>query len=146
MTISPWYIGSWESVYFDIFHMDSKLQRFKIIIKPDLSDASLHLINMSEITSYDFLDSLEVYRDSFCEGYRICEDTLVYFWNNHFMTWGAYVGSTPTPFTKVVTAQRNEFFDSLSLCPTSGRFVYIQVRVCSTLGLIKSGIVVVDLF
>ena len=145
MTISSWYLGSWESVYFDIFHTDSKLQRFKIIIKPDLSDASLHLINMSEITSDEFLDSLEESRDSFCEGYRICEDVLVYFWNNYFMTWGGYIGLTSAPFTNVVT-QWNEHFDSLSLCPTSGRFVCINGGVYGTPSLGNSGIVVVDLF
>ena len=144
MTTSSWYIGSWGPIYFDIFHTDSKLQRFKIIIKPDLSDASLHFLNMSEITSDDFLESLEVY----CErGYRICEDALVYFWKNRFMTWGVYVGLTSTPFTNVVK-QWSEIFDSFSLCPTSGRFVYIiNGGVYGTPSPINSsGIVVVDLF
>ena len=144
MTISSWYVGSWGSVDFEIFHTDSKLQRFKIIIKPDLSDASLHLINMSEITSGDFLESLKVSRE---EGYRICEDALVYFWSNRFMTWGVYVGLTSAPFTNVVK-QWSEIFDSFSLCPTSGRFVYINSGgVFGTPSLINSsGIVVVDLF
>ena len=48
MTPSSWYFGSWESLYFDILYTDSKLLRFKIIIKSDLGDASLHSIIKSE--------------------------------------------------------------------------------------------------
>ena len=57
-----------------------------------------------------------------CEGYRICEDALVCFWNNHG-TWGAYTGLTSAPFTNVVT-RWDGFSDSL--CPASGRFVYYK--------------------
>ena len=120
MTVSSWYFKSCESVYFDVLYTDSKLQRFKIIIKPDLSDASLHVINnMSEIVADDLMESLAF---KFCEGYRICEDALVSFWTNHEM-WGAYTGLTSAPFANVVTR-----WDGLgrvdSLCPASGRFVY----------------------
>ena len=118
MTVSSWYFGS-ESIYFDIFYTDSKLQRFKIIIKPDLSDASLHFMNMSEIISYDLMKSLTAYE--VCEEYRICEDALVYFWNNNNKTSGTYAGLISAPFTNVVT-QRDGYLHSL--CPTSGRFVY----------------------
>ena len=118
MPLSSWYFGS-ESIYFDILYKDSKLRRFKIIIKPDLSDVSLHFINMmSEINSDDLMLNLEI--QNVHEGHRICEDTLVYFWNNR-LTWGAYVGLTSAPFTNVVTRWVG-YVDSL--CPTSGRFVY----------------------
>ena len=137
MTLSSWYFGS-ESVYFDIFYTDSKLQRFKIIIKPDLSDASLHVINMSEIISDDLMESLDVYH--VCEKYQICEDALVYFWNNR-MTWGTYTGLTSASFTNVVT-RWDENFDSL--CPTSGRFVYCIYDVYG--GFTNNRIVVADLF
>ena len=136
MTVSSWYLGS-ESVYFDIFYTDSKLQRFKIVIKPDLSDASLHLINMSEIISYDLMKSLKAHR--VCEEYRICEDALVLFWNNYNnynKTSGTYAGLTSAPFTNVVT-RRDGYLHSL--CPASGRFVY-----CIYEGIMK--IVVADLF
>ena len=121
MTVSSWYFGSWDSFYFDILYTDSKLQRFKIIIEPDLSDASLHVIknNMSETISDDLIESLEEYR--ICEGYMICEDALVYFWNNR-ETWGAYTGLTSAPFTNVVT--RNYGYHIDSLCPASGTSVY----------------------
>ena len=123
MTVSSWYFGSLESFHFDILYKDSKLQRFKIIIEPDLSDASLHVVDMSEMFSDDLMESLEtIYM--LCEGYRICEDSLVCFWNlNNRGTWGAYTGLMSTPFTNVVTRwTRNEHLKSL--CPTSGRFVY----------------------
>ena len=75
--------GSWESVSgcFDILYSDSKRQRCKIIIKPDLSDASIHFINLniSEIISDD-LKHFKLYRA--CEAYRICENAIVYFWND----------------------------------------------------------------
>ena len=141
MTVSSWYFGSLDSIYFNVLYTDSKLQRFKIIIKPDLSDASLHFINMSEFISDDLKNSLEAYRIQVCDGYRICEDALVWFWNNPSRkTWGTYTGltSTPSPLTNVVTRWNGQVE---SLCPTSGRFVY-----CTDDGFIRRRIVVVDLF
>ena len=117
MIVSSWYHESWDSIYFGILYLDSKLQRFKITVKPDLSDASLHFIDISEIISDDII-TLESYTDY--DGFRICEDALVYFWNNG-KTWGAYAGLISDPFTNVVT-QWNGHVESL--CPTSGRFVY----------------------
>ena len=34
---------------------DSKLHRFKLIVEPDLSDASLHVIIISELILHDFV-------------------------------------------------------------------------------------------
>jgi hypothetical protein len=119
MTVHSWYFGSLESVYFDILCTDSKLQRFKIILKPDLNDATLHVINMSEIISDDIIDFLDSY--PVCGGYMICEDVIVYCWQNLFNTWGAYTGLTSAPFSSVVTRWDGSVY---SLCPTSGRFVY----------------------
>ena len=43
------------------------------------------------------MKSLEIYR--VCEGYRIYEEALVYFWYNHTtVTWGTYVGLTSAPW------------------------------------------------
>jgi hypothetical protein len=122
MTPSSWYIGSWESVYFDLFSTDSRLQRFKLIIKSDLSDASLHFINMSKLTLNDLKTAIDAFR--FCDGYRFCEDALVIFWIN-YKDWGAFTGLTSAPFTSVVTRWNFGLgTDSESFCPTSGRFVY----------------------
>ena len=144
MSLSSWYFGS-ESIYFDIFYTDSKLQRFKIIIKPDLSDASLHITNMSEIMLDDLTEWSESYR--VCEGYRICEDALVYFWNYRFESQILYTGLILTsadsaPFTNVVT-QWNASGGIKSICPTSGRFVY---STNDNDGNLFRQIVVVDLF
>ena len=138
MRVSSWYFGSWDSVYFGILYSDSKLQRFKIIVKPDLSDASLHFINMSEIVSDGFIDtSSESY--TYCDGFRICEDALVYF-SNYRKTWRAYTGLISAPFTDVVT-RWNGHADYL--CPASGRFVY---RTNDGHGTFTDRIVVADLF
>ena len=48
MIVASWYLGFCDSVCFDVSYMNSDRQRFKIIIKPDLSDVSLHAINMPE--------------------------------------------------------------------------------------------------
>ena len=138
MTLSSWCFGCWESIYFGILFSDSKLQRFKLIIKPDFSDASLHFVDMCEIISDGLIDSLDAYRC--CDGFRICEDALVYFWNNR-KTWGAYAGSTSAPFTNVVTRWDGHID---SLCPTSGRFVYCTDDGDGTS--INRLIIVVDLF
>ena len=104
--------------------MNSELQRFKIIIKPDLSDVSLHAINMPESIPDDFIFSpYEI-----CEEYRICEDALVFFWNN-LETWGMYTGLTSAPFTNFFARWTWNVMgrcDLESLCPASGRFVCLD--------------------
>ena len=130
MLPSSRYFDCWESIHLGILFSDSKLQRFKIAIKPDLSDASLHFINKSEIVSSDLKRSGILH-----ERYMICDNALVYFWNNEKSNWGAYAGLTSPP-TNVVT-RWNGCVNSLS--PTSGRIVYIDENRSGT-------IVVVDLF
>ena len=148
MTLSSWYFGS-ESVYFDIFHTDLKLQRFKIIIKPDLSDVSLYFINMSEIMSDDLMKLLGTGGscarsscDRIYDGYMICEGALVYFWSNwntRFQPEMLYTGLilTSAPFTNAVMGWNERIQPIHSLCPASGRFVY-----CTD----GSDVVVADLF
>ena len=118
MSVSSWYFGFLESVYFDIIYTDPILQRFKIIIEPGLSDASLHIINLPKINSEDLMKSLEKISVYHSDEYRICEDALVYSWNNR-KTWGAYTGLTSAPFTNLLTRWDGRV---KSLCPTSGRF------------------------
>jgi hypothetical protein len=145
MTVFSWYFGSWESVYFDIIYTDSIRQRFKIIIKPDLSDVSLHVINMPEIISNDLMKSL-VDGYKFYDGYMICDDALVYVWNNR-ETWGAYTGLTSAPFTNVVTRWPGNASGHIdSLFPNSGRFVYCTDDRDRDGNFVNSEITVVDLF
>jgi hypothetical protein len=69
-TTSSWYFGSSHHLYFDMTYRDRKLQRFQIMLKPDLSTASLHVINTFEVAPHDFQYIL-------LEDYRICEDAIV---------------------------------------------------------------------
>ena len=149
MTVSSWYFGSYESVYFDLLQTNSKLTRLKIVIKPDLSDASIRVTN-TYIFANDLMDSISFIR--FCEGYKVCDDALVYFWFNRNKTGGEYVGSTFVPLTNILTRWNSHSPTSVpfadddtrwdghinSLCPTSGRFVYNTDD--------GKGVVVVDLF
>ena len=108
----------------------SKRHRLKLIVKPDLSDASLHVINASEITPYYFDDV------SF-QSYRICEDTLVSCWVDRISgRHGVYTGLTSGRFANIISqggpAARMLIPDSGHhglrhfLCPASGRFVLLK--------------------
>ena len=132
-TISPWYFGTSLPLYFDMLPRDdSRIHRVKFMLnlKPDLSTASLHLINTSE-TMNDFDD------DETFENYRICEDTVVSGWSylNYCQT-GLYMQSTSARFVNVIshsglTANIMSSPDIerdylLYLCPASGRFVLLD--------------------
>ena len=123
-TISSWYFGSSQPLYFDKLCQNSKLHRFKIMLKPDLSTASLHIVNNSEVTPHNF--------NFGSENYRICEDTLVSCWiyDGHC---GVYTGLTSrfanvtwsgdlalTMFTSDMGCQYPP-----QLCPASGRFILL---------------------
>ena len=122
MTVTPWHLASLESFHFDVLYTNSKLQRFKIIIKPDFSDSSIHVINKPEVISdKNFLSQLELDED--CPGhYRICDGAHVYFWNN-YKRWNTFTGMTSAPFTNIVS-QWTSGHQVDSLCPASGRYVY----------------------
>ena len=106
---------------------NSKLHRFQIIVKPDLSDASLHVINTSELTPHDF-------EDVFFQSYRICEDILVSCWTTYDPPQcGAYTGLTSARFAHGISyggpAAKMPIFGyeyPISLCPASGRFVHLD--------------------
>jgi hypothetical protein len=129
-TICSWYFGSSQPLYFDMLCQDSKLHRFKIVVKPDLSTASLHVVKTSELTPHDL-------RCVFFDDYRICEDTLVTCWSyddlrrNQYLR-GVYMGSTSACFSNVISngpAAAKMLLPDISckyrlyLCPASGRFV-----------------------
>ena len=144
MALSPWYLGSgfMESVYFNFF-FTSKIQKCKLIIKPDLSDASLHLINISEWIYDDIITSSAQFSD---RKHKICENALVYLLNTPSRTSrtsGEYTGLilTSAPSSNVLMRWNGPVE---SLCPTSGRFVYWPHRRDEDSS--SSGIVIVDLF
>ena len=128
-TISSWYFGSSQPLYFDTLCEDSKLHRFQIMLKPDLSTASLHVIKASELTALDFNYV------SF-QSYRICEDTLVscFVEINRGGHHGVYTGITSTRSANVIShdglPHQMSFpyighGHSIFLCPASGRFAYL---------------------
>lgn len=90
-----------------------------MIIKPDLSDASLHVISIAESSplSFDPYTSFQ--------SYRLCEDTLVSFWNNsENLKCGIFSGFTSAQFSRDVGVRHWLARDCHYLCPASGRFVY----------------------
>jgi hypothetical protein len=107
------------------------LHRFKLIVKLDLSDASLHVINTFQRTTHNFDYT------SF-ESYRICEDTLVSFWEYVLpgtYQCGLYTGLTSARFADVIShdgpATRMLLSDvgynfRLFSCSASGRFVVLD--------------------
>ena len=132
-TISSWYFGSSQPLYFDALCLFSKLHRIQIMLEPDLSTASLHVINISKLTPHDF-------KDVFFQDYRICEDTLVSCWfNRRFYTdrrgrfqYGVYTGSTSARFPDAIShgdPGAKMLLPDIGLechpywCPASGRFV-----------------------
>ena len=114
ITTSPWYFGSPHPLYFDMLCQDSKFHRFKLIVEPDLSDASLHVINTSQLTlrEHDYANF---------QSLRICEDTLVSLWDSS-NDCRVYSGLTSAHFTADDFSQWIKG-SNYSLCPASGRFV-----------------------
>ena len=130
--ISSWYFGSSHPIYFDTLCAGSKLNRFQIILEPDLSTAYLHVINTSELTPHDF-DYVSF------QDYRICEDTLVSCWAYYDEARqyhsGVYTGLTSARFSDVISHGGPAAKMSLPdigrrylhvSCPASGRFVLLD--------------------
>ncbi|KAF8804223.1 hypothetical protein BYT27DRAFT_7259405 [Phlegmacium glaucopus] len=129
-TMSSWYFGSSQSLHFDMVHeRHPELQRFKITIKPDLSEATLHFISTLQLTARDF-----EWVATPCTS-NICEDTMVSFWDT-LDHCGIYTGSILSHPTNSVS-HRDPYVVSMllpvdgcpsshSLCPASGRFVHLD--------------------
>jgi hypothetical protein len=129
-TISSWYFSSSRSLYFDIACEEFKLHKFQIIVEPDLSTASVHLINTSGLSSED-------YACLFTKDYRVCEDTVVSCWvynddRPNESRCGVYTGLTSPhsahgishggPSGEMLLPDRGRRH-LLSGCPASGRFI-----------------------
>ena len=128
--ISSWYFSTSHPLYFEALCQDSKLHRFQIMLKPDLSAASLHVIHTSELTPHDF--KVVSFHDA-----RICEDTLVSCWSGgHQSGHGLYTGLTSTRFADIIShsgpAAKMLILPNIGCeyhlfsCPTSGRFVLLD--------------------
>ena len=134
-TISSWYFGSSQPLYCDMLCLDSTIHRFQIMIEPDLSTASLHVINASEITPHDLCNT------DFSR-YMICDDTLVScfkysnFSRRQYDQIGLYTGLTTNariangiishggPAANMLLPHIGGY--DLFPCPASGRFVRVD--------------------
>ena len=138
-TISSWYFGSLQPLFCDMLCQDSRLHRFQIMLEPDLSTASLHVINTYEITPQDFRDGTV----SYLPEYTICGDTLVSCYINSIYNpdtrrmkyqSGVYTGLTTVngiishggPAAVMLLPDFGRRY-KLFPCPTSGRFVRVPV-------------------
>ena len=126
-TICTWYFNSSQPLYFDMLFGDPPLHRFQIELKPDLSTASLHVIDTSEITLHNCLNQ------NFPK-YRICEDTLVSYYI-YQRQCGVYTGLTSPRLANAIwhgSSPAKMLLPDigrtyiLSLCPASGRFVRLD--------------------
>ena len=136
-TMSSWYFGSSHPLYFDMLCQDSKLQMFQIMLKPDLSTASLRVINTSELTGYETYD----FDDEFFMDYMICDDALVSCWFHDYQDlpldeyrWGVYTRLTSARLVNAISHGRPAakillpeigHENRLYFCPASGRFVFL---------------------
>ena len=141
-TISPWYCGSSQHLYFDMYCRDSKLHRFQVMLEPDLSTASLHVINTDEPIPHDL-------SYVYLQDYMICEDALVscWFYLDHGDQCGVYTGLTSARFADIIPqggpASQMLLPDvshqyDLFLCPASARFVLLVSS--------RNSIIVLDYF
>ena len=133
-SISSWYSGSSHPLYFGVLCEDSKgskLHRFQIVLELDLSAASLHVIDTSEITTPNSINT-------FLKDYRICEDTHVSCWVYDSLALpeeyqcGVHTGLTSARFSNLIShsgpagnikVDENEYL--FFLCPASGRSVLL---------------------
>ena len=125
-TICSWYFGSSHSLYFDMFCEDYTFHRFRIMLAPNLSTISLHVINTHEPVHDDFDRNSP-------QGYRICEDTLVFC--SSYDDRRVFTGLTSPRFANAISPCGPaammllpdiglKYF--LYLCPASGRFVRVD--------------------
>lgn len=131
----PWYFGSSNPLYFDLLRHNSTVDRFQIMLKPDLTSANVQFINSVNPICND--SKLDTTRDE----YRLCEDSLFScrIYDNYpldgfsrYQNLRAIQGFKPnrffavsngSPARQVVLPHDWHHTYSLSSCPASGRFV-----------------------
>jgi len=123
---SHWYSDSDSSrpIYFDILCRDFKHHRFQIKLQPDLSAASLHDTNTSELFPQHHVST-------FFHSFRISEDYLVSFWHFGVHYGGVFFNLVPYSLYYSGPAAQMLLPDigcdyNLSLCTASGRSVRLD--------------------
>ena len=135
--ILDWYAGSSQSIHLGVlvedFKLDLNIHNVKIVIKPDLSDISLDVINSCQVVPH--------FSSILYSKYHILEDhthvSQAYLMNTH--EGMVYIRSTSSPPN--IISPESPIFLKLSLpglatigistsCPASGRFVYFTGSNC----------------
>ena len=133
--MSSWYIDNSRPLHLDKIYIgleDSHLDRFKITIKPDLSDVTLHFLNTLPIDDGEHGEHHIDYPNFSAS--MLCEDTLVSCWNATDGC-GLYTGSMLSrppnamlhgdiKMSLPIKRSTWERFDPI--CPASGRVVYVR--------------------
>jgi hypothetical protein len=126
--ILDWYAGPSQSIHLGVSTELVDLHNVEIVIKPDLSDISLHVINTCQLTS-DFYNILRPQYHIFEDHTHVSEGYVVA--NGIYRI---YIRSTSSPPPDIISPE-SPIFLKLSLpglralristsCPASGRFVY----------------------
>lgn len=123
--MSPWYLGSSDHLFFDVIYQEqSTLHRFQILLTPDLSSATLQLLNTLKIKHSSTAAPV---------GYQVCEDMIfscgVYdskslWWTQDYAPL-FFAVSPGGPAAKVIYPDlgRTYLDHSFLSCPASGTFL-----------------------
>ena len=126
--ILDWYAGSLQSIHLGVSTNVSNIHDVEIVIKPDLSDISLHVINTWQVAP-GFQPLLRVQ-------YHIFEDhthvSQAYVMNDrkgkmHIWSTSSRPPNVISPESPIIlTLSLPRVYAITSSCPASGRFVYVN--------------------
>ena len=136
--ILDWYAGSSQSIHLGVSTEDLNIHNVEIVIKPDLSDISLYVINTCELRPH--------FHTILSPKYHIFEDHIHvsqgYVMNADESTM--HIRSTSSRPSNIISPE-SPIFLKLSLpgayvdpssCPASGRFVYIPRNNCREIAVV----------
>jgi hypothetical protein len=128
--ILDWYAGSSQSIHLGVSTEDSNIHNVEIVIKPDLSDISLHVINTCQLTCNFHTILCPQYQ------YHILEDhthvSQVYVMDDHegkmhIRSMSSRPPNIISPESPIkLTLLLPGAHKRVTSCPASGRFVYCQ--------------------
>ena len=127
-----WYSGSSQRLYLDALLEGLKLYGVEIVIKPDLSDVSLHVTHTCRLIPYDY-----EYDSTSFRTYGICEDNLVSRWDivdpnqcriqiRPISSHPANILSAGGPIVLNVSLPGTLYPQNPASCPAFGRFVHLD--------------------
>ena len=132
--MAPWYFGSSNPLYFETLRHDSKVDTFRIMLKPDLTSATVQFVHsINRLRNDDQFDTTS-------DEYRLCEDSIFScrIYDNYplngwyrgrnllamgFEPYRCFAVSNGGPAGEVILPHVWHSTDGISSCPASGRFV-----------------------